>query len=457
MHVDTLITGATILTMDAERRIITDGAIAFTGDRIVAIGKRTDIEPTVEAAEIIDGRRFVITPGFINSHIHVTETLIKNFAPENTEFGEGVWKWGVPLYEVHSAADQCISAQLTAATMLRTGTTCFLEAGTIMALDPVFETLDATGLRGRVGDWALDRAFSPDQDQAAMTDAALRMLDGQMARHPGDAGQRMSAWPFLIGHSTNTETMWRHAKQLADRYGAGITAHMSPARNDPDWYLANTGKRPVQWLSDIGVLGSNVALTHMVHVDDDEVALLAESGTAVIHCPGAAMKGGYGASAVGKFPEMAAAGVPLLIGSDGGSFGDMMKVMTQMAGLFKDARIDNGVFLTYQVLEMATVNPAKFMGLSDQIGSLEIGKKADLVLHDTDRPEWRPINNVAAQLVWSADGRGVHSVWVDGKRLVDNYRCTTIDEEKLYSEAQVAAEAIIGRSGLPRMSPWPVI
>jgi cytosine/adenosine deaminase-related metal-dependent hydrolase len=97
------------------------------------------------------------------------------------------------------------------------------------------------------------------------------------------------------------------------------------------------------------------------------------------------------------------------------------------------------------------------MGLSDQIGSLEVGKKADLVLHDTDRPEWQPINNVAAQLVWSADGRGVHSVWVDGKRLVDNFRCTTIDEEKLYVDAQVAADAIIGRSGLPRISPWPVI
>src|SRR6266849_3331715 len=102
MKVDTLITGATILTMDAERRIITDGAIAFTGDRIVAVGKRADIEPTVEAAETIDGRRFVITPGFINSHVHLTETLLKGFKPEDTEFGESVWRWTVPLYEAHT-------------------------------------------------------------------------------------------------------------------------------------------------------------------------------------------------------------------------------------------------------------------------------------------------------------------------------------------------------------------
>jgi 5-methylthioadenosine/S-adenosylhomocysteine deaminase len=194
-----------------------------------------------------------------------------------------------------------------------------------------------------------------------------------------------------------------------------------------------------------------------VHVDAAEVALLAETGTGVIHCPGAAMKGGYGASAVGLFPEMAAAGVPLMVGTDGSDNADMMKVMSLMAGLFKDARVDNAIFSAYQVLEMATVNGAKFMGMADQIGSLEVGKKADLVLHDTDRPEWRPILNVASQLVWSADGRGVHSVWVDGRRAVDNYRCTTIDEEKVYAEAQAAAEAITGRSGLPKISAWPVI
>jgi cytosine/adenosine deaminase-related metal-dependent hydrolase len=103
------------------------------------------------------------------------------------------------------------------------------------------------------------------------------------------------------------------------------------------------------------------------------------------------------------------------------------------------------------------VNGAKFMGLADQIGSLEVGKKADLVLHDADRPEWRPLLNPVLTLVWSADGRGVHSVWIDGERVVDNYRCTTIDEDKLYAEAQAGAEAIVARSGLPSLSAWPVL
>jgi 5-methylthioadenosine/S-adenosylhomocysteine deaminase len=456
MIVDTLIAGATIVTMDAERRVITDGAVAILGDRIVAVGKRADVAATVQATETIDGRRFVITPGFVNSHVHVTETLIKGFLPENLDFAEGVWRWVVPLYESHSPEEQCIGARLAALSMLRTGTTTFLEAGTIIAMDPVFEALSETGIRGRVGEWALDRAFSPDQDQAAMTDKALRLLENEMIRYPGDDGQRLAAWPLLIGHSTNTDALWRGAKQLADQYGAGISAHMSPAQSDPDWYIANTGKRPIQHLAEIGVLGPNVSLTHMVHVDSDEAAILAETGTNVIHCPGAALKGGYGATAVGRFPEMAEAGVTLLLGTDGGDQADMMKSISLVAGLFKDARRDASLFPAHRALEMATVNGAKALGMSDKIGSLEVGKKADLVLHDTDRPEWRPLSNVISQLVWSADGRAVHSVWVDGRRVVDNYRSTTIDEDKLYAEAQAAADAITGRSGLPRISAWPV-
>jgi cytosine/adenosine deaminase-related metal-dependent hydrolase len=339
--------------------------------------------------------------------------------------------------------------------MLRSGTTCFLEAGTIIDLDIGFEALFDTGIRGRVGQWVLDRAFTADQDQTALTDAAIRILESELARYPA-AGQRLAAWPVLIGHNTNTDPLWQAAKQLADAHGVGVSAHMSPAKVDPDWYLANTGRRPVEHLADLGVLGPNVCLTHMVYVDAAEIALLAETGTNVTHCPGAVLKGGLGDCPHGLFPEMAAAGINLMLGTDGADHADLMRQAALMAGLFKDARQDRSIFPAHQALEMMTVNGARALGLSDQIGSLEVGKKADLVLHDTDRPEWRPILNVAAQLVWSADGRGVHSVWVDGRRVVDDYRCTMIDEGPLYAEAQVAAESITKRSGLPLICPWPI-
>ena len=133
-----------------------------------------------------------------------------------------------------------------------------------------------------------------------------------------------------------------------------------------------------------------------------------------------------------------------------------MRATYLVAGLFKDARMDPQMFPAEKAYEMATLGGAKAMRLDDQIGSLEPGKKADVVLHDTDRPEWRPLLNVVNQLVWSADGRGVHTVLVDGQVVVEDCRCTTIDEDKLWADAQQMGEAITARSGLPDKAKWPV-
>jgi 5-methylthioadenosine/S-adenosylhomocysteine deaminase len=212
--------------------------------------------------------------------------------------------------------------------------------------------------------------------------------------------------------------------------------------------------------ADIDVLGDNLVITHLVHVSDREIALLAETGTNVAHCPTTALKVGYGITQVGKFPEMAAQGINVTIGTDGNNgsnYSDLMRATYLVAGLFKDARRDPKIFPAEQAFAMATLGGARAIGLEKEIGSLEVSKKADFVFHDTNRPEWRPLLNVANQLVWAADGRGVHSVWVDGVRVVNNYRSTKIDEEKFYAEVQAAGEAIIRRSGLPNRAKWPTV
>jgi cytosine/adenosine deaminase-related metal-dependent hydrolase len=455
---DTLISGALIVTMDAERRVIGDGAVAILGDRIVAIGKRETIASQVDAHQTVDGRRFVVTPGLINTHVHVTgDPLIRGFIPEDLDFMEVVFGWATRLHQAQTPDDQRLAAQLAAVEMLQSGTTCFLEAGTILALDEVADSLRQTGIRGLISEWVMDRAFDPADDQTALTDRALRTLEDEIVRHPLRDDTLIAAWPSLVGHQTNTNTTWRFAKQLADQHGLGVSAHMSPSALDAEWYLANTGRRPVEHLAKLGVLGSNVSLTHAAHLDAHEVALLAASGASVAHCPMAALKGGYGVTAVGLFPEMAASGVNLTLGTDAGVSGDLMRCMSLAAGLFRDARQDNRLFPPAKILEMATLNAARTLQMSDRIGSLEMGKKADLVMHDTDRPEWRPLLNVIAQLVWSADGRGVHSVWVDGRRVVEDYRVTTVDEHRLYAEVQIAAKALIARAGLPDRQVWPVL
>lgn len=454
--IDTLISGCLIVTVDATRRVIHDGAIAITGDRIVAVGKRAEIEAEYRARDRIDARRFVATPGFVNGHVHITETLIKGFQPEALPFDEGLRRWTIPLYEGQTPEEQALGARLAVLSMLRTGTTAFIEAGTMIAFDTATEAIADTGIRGRVGVWALDRAFAPDVDQTALTDASLLTLDDALARWPVSDDALVAAWPILIGHNMNTDSLWRGAKAIADAHGAGISAHMSPVPDDAAWFLAHTGHRPVEHLAELGVLGPMLNLVHMVHVDAAEVALVAESGTNVTHCPMAALKGAYGTSRKGRFPEMTAAGVNLLLGTDGSDHADLMRVATLMAGLFKDARRDAAVFPAAQAIEMMTVNGARAIGLADQVGSVAAGMKADIVLHDTDRPEWRPLYNPLNQLVWSADGRGVHSVWVNGVRVVNDYRCTTIDEDKLLADAQQAGAAVIARSGLPSLCDWPV-
>lgn len=450
-RVDTLISGAVIVTQDEERRIIRDGALAIRGDRIAALGKRSELEDKVDATSVIDGRRFVITPGFIDAHIHITgDPLTRGYVPDDISdaFGDTLRRWVIPRYLAHTPADERLSARLAAVEMLRAGTTCFLEAGTIRYLDEVFEGLVEAGIRGRIGAWVEGRAFSPEDDEAALTGKAIHLLEQEVARFPADSGARIAAWPILIGHSTNTDEVWKAAKALADANNLGVSAHLSPYRADPAWYLDNLGRRPVAHLAEIGVLGDNLCLTHLVHIDDHEAALLAESRTNAILCPFAALKGAFGISALGRAPEMAQAGMNIALGTDGyGS--DLMQKMALAAALFKDARQDTKIFPAGQALDMATLNGARALQLQDEIGSIAVGKKADFVLHDTDRPEWRPVLNVLQQLVWCADGRGVHSVWVDGVRVVENYRHTQVDEDELYAAAQVAGEAIIKRSGIP--------
>ncbi|HEY0269550.1 MAG TPA: amidohydrolase family protein [Sphingomonas sp.] len=459
--VDLLIRNCWIVTMDAGRRIFRDGALAVTGDRIHAIGPSAEIEAAVAARETIDGSRFVLTPGFVNCHVHITgEPITRGYVPDDTDWRTNVFDWLIPTYQAQTPQEERLSAQFAALEMLRTGTTCFVEAGTILDLAAVHDGLAEIGIRGRIGQWTQDRAFAPDEDQAALTARAIATIERELDLYPTDGDPLLAAWPCLVGHMTATDDLWRAATTLAKERGTGVTAHMSADPADPDFFLAATGVRPVAHLDRIGALGPHLSLTHAIFLDDEEVGLLAASGTNVTHCPMTAMKGAYGASSAGKFPEMAAAGVNLQLGTDGnnnGNAADMMRAMFVTAGIHKDARRDASLFSAYRTLECGTINGAKGARLDHLIGSLEPGKKADFVAHDRDRPEWVPLLNVVNQLVWSADGRGVHSVWVDGRRVVSGYRSTMVDEARLFAQIEAAAPAIIARAGKTVPSDWPVL
>lgn len=458
--IDTLIDGAVVVTMDAGRTVYRDGAIAITGSRITAIGSAQEIRQGVAPRTVIDGTGFVATPGMVNTHIHITgEPLTRGFVPDDTPFEENVFVWLCPLYAAHRESDERLSAQLAAAEMLKSGTTTFLEAGTVRFVDAVVDGLEEIGIRGRIGQWVWDLPPEPTAYQRT-TDRALTALEKVLDDHAGDADSLIRSWSMIVGHTTCTDELWRGAKAAADRHGTGMSFHMSPAAMDPEAFTARFGQRPMEHLAELGILDRNVVIAHCVHVNDAEVNLLAHHHCSVAHCPTTALKVAYGITQIGRMPEMVDAGVNVCIGTDGNNasnYSDMMRATYLVAGLFKDARRDATMFPAEEAYEMATLGGSRALLLEDDIGSLEVGKRADIVLHDRARPEWTPLHNVANQLVYSADGRGVHSVFVDGRRLVDNYRLTTVDERALYAAAQTAGEAVVRRSGLPDKSKWRMV
>ena len=459
-RIDTLVKGWQVVTMNKTRDIVREGAVAVRDGLIVEVGKASELGERYEADQTLGGEKFVVTPGLVNSHIHITgEPLTRGYVPDDTPFEENVFQWLCPLYSVHTAEEERLSAQLAAVEMLKSGTTTFLEAGTIRFLDEVFDGLAEVGIRGRLGRWVWDLPPEPDVYKQN-TDEAIGFLQYQLETLKSVADGRLGAWAILVGHTTCSDPLWRATRDLASEHGTGMSFHMSPAKSDPEGFVAEFGRRPMIHLGELGVLDDDVVVTHCVQVDDRELAVMAEAGVHVAHCPTTALKVSYGVTQVGKMPEMVMSGINVAIGTDGNNasnYSDLMRATYLVAGLFKDARQDPQMFPAETAYEMATLGGARAMQMASEIGSLEVGKKADLVLHDTDRPEWRPLLNVMNQLVWSADGRGVHTVLVNGRTVVEGGRVTALDEEQFYARCQDAGEAVVARSGLPDKAKFPVL
>ena len=248
--IDLLIIGCQVVTMNAEREIIRHGAVAVDGDRIVAVGKAADLRKRYTPRRVVGGERFVVTPGMVNTHIHITgEPLTRGYVPDDTPFAENVFEWLCPLYAVFNAAEERVSGQLAAVEMLRSGTTTFLEAGTIRFLDEVIDGLVEVGIRARVGQWVWDLPPEPSVYRQS-TDAAIAHLQSQLVNHRSHANGRIAAWSTLVGHTTCSDPLWKAAKALADEHGVGMSFHMSPAQLDPDWFIAEFGQRPMAHLAE---------------------------------------------------------------------------------------------------------------------------------------------------------------------------------------------------------------
>jgi cytosine/adenosine deaminase-related metal-dependent hydrolase len=459
-EVDLLVEGGLIVTLDPERRVLADGAIAIAGDRIADIGPTREIVARFRGRQTIDARRRLVRPGYVDGHVHTTaQMLARGFFPDWV--GQATWvrDWATYLYAALEPHEEHVAALLACAEMLRNGTTTFCEGGTVRDLGQVIPAIEQAGLRGVLGRWTWDLVPSPAALHQSADDA-LAATEEMVDRYDGAAGGRVRTMAAVIGADTTSEPLLRGLKELADRRGLMLNFHESAWAGNVEDALRKWGVRPIEHLARSGILGPNLRLVHMIHVTDAEIELLRDADTRVVHCPTTALRLAYGASVASRFPEMLSAGLTVALGTDSVNASnhlDLGKSIYLAAGLLKDGRQDPSMMPAETVLEMATLHGARSIGWEDEIGSLEVGKKADIVLLDRDRPEMGPIVNVANTLVYATDGRSVDTVLVDGRVVVEGGRVVTIDDRELYREVERLAPGLVARSGLPLQRRWPVV
>ena len=455
---DLLLRHGRVITMDAERRILTDGTIAVRDGRIVAIGPDRDVgvAHATSAAQARDLRGAVVHPGFVDGHNHTNSRAARGLFPKDSTDWSPV---EIATLEGMTPELEYASAVLSCMEMVANGTTIYADTGGSMFLDETVRAIETVGMRGLPGWFVVD---APDAFPSlrVSTEEGLRRLVDQIDRYPFHGTSRVRSAVLLSGMLTDTEALVIAAKRLADERDVPLIMHKSWDAAEVEVSLRQFGRRPVERLADIGVLGPNVTLAHAIHLDDAEVALVAQHGTSLVHCPAASMLRGVGAVRVGRFPEALAAGVTVALGSDGGRGGrhDVSRSMGLVALANREVRGEFPVITSEQALEMATLHGARALGLADRIGALEVGKRADLVVHGLDRTESHPnFHDPVDALVYVMQGSSVESVYVDGEAIFEGRRFTRFDAAVALAEVDRLASEFERRVGIGRFSAWPLV
>lgn len=453
-----------LITVDPVDSVLRDAAMVITEDRIADLGTTETVNARHQRAsfdQVIDGSQQGMCPGFVDSHVHLSETLSRAVFPDDLDTRTWVFLWAKPFYAHVNSEDEHISALLSCSEMLRSGTTCLLDMGAQNDPGGIVRAMQQAGIRGITGRHAADNrpakpppGWSEEMMQHhffAGPEAALEALGETAARWNNSADGRIRCWINIEGKEPCTLALHVGARALAEKMGVGTTYHLATSIQEARISETKYGKWPIQRIADAGGLGPNLVIAHGVAVTDAEQQLLREHGTKIAFCPGTSLKLGKGATAFGRYPELHQAGVTLSLGTDGVSASGNLSLMRQMyvvAGLFKDSRNDPAVFGARQALRMATINGARALLWDNDIGSLEIGKKADFVLFNLNHIEWTPYADPVQALVWSASPASIEQTWVDGRALFSGGKVHTIDEPVLFVDARRRAAEITQRAGL---------
>jgi cytosine/adenosine deaminase-related metal-dependent hydrolase len=446
-----------VVTLDGTRRIVAGGSILVEGPWIRRVGKAAELAD-VPADRTIDARHLLVTPGFVNGHMHISYAhAVRGIFPDDL---------GSPLPYVFrlqmamTEDEEYHTTLLGLVELLKGGTVAFVDPGSTKFPDACLQAYSDAGIRVILGDGVSDQE-APFPLPRYGTEEAIRRTEAFLRTWNGRLDGRLRAWAMPFSPETCSADLLRGVKRAADEHGTGLTLHHGSGPDARRESVARHGLDPTQYLESVGVLGPNVLLAHAPGLDEAEIECLARTGTAVAVCPVMNAKRGGGTAQHGRMPELLAKGVRVALGSDSPNNSnhlDPVRTMNMAALQYKDARQDTRQIPAERALEMATLLGARALGLGEEIGSIEPGKRADLVLFDTQRPEWQALFNPVNNLVYNADGRSVHTVVVDGRVVVDAYRQAFVDEARLFSRVQEIGERLLARTGvdLPR-SRWPIV
>lgn len=435
-----LIKNGTLVTMDAANRIV-------RGDLLLAHGRIAEIGATdLNAEVVIDASGCAVIPGFVQTHIHLCQTLFRG-AADDLALIDWLKKRVWPMEAAHTARSIAASARLGIAELIKGGTTCALTMETVSHTEEVFRVVEETGFRATVGKCMMDKG---DEVPEALQEQTARSIEESVAlleRWHGQADGRIRycfAPRFAI---SCTRELLEKVAALARARGVMIHTHASENRTECALVEAQTGLRNINYLDSVGVSGSHVALAHCVHLTNDEIRILKSTNTNVAHCPSSNLKLGSGIAPIAKLLEE---GVSVSLGADGAACNNRLDMFTEMrtAALLQKALHGPEVLPAQRVLRLATIEGARALGLESEIGSLEVGKRADVAVVRLSNLHTSPEAEVVSSLVYAAEASDVESVVIDGRVVMKERKLFTIDEAETVAEANAEAETLMLKAGL---------
>jgi len=425
---DLLVVHGTVVTMDAQRRIIDDGAVAIRGDSIAAVGKSAEIESQYEAPKIIDAHAAIVMPGLINGHTHAGMSLFRGIA-DDLSLDEWLNKYIFPAEARNVTEDFVVRAsRLSLLEMLRGGTTTYCDM--YYFEDTVARVTKEAGMRGVLAETIIDFPAPDNKTTQQAFDYTQKFLD----HWKGDPLITAAVGPHSI--YTLSEKTLQDSAALARRNHAPIAIHIAEAPFELQQSREKHGVTPVAYLERIGLLGPEVIGAHCIWIDAADIAILTHFGVGCTHNPSSNMK-----TAAGVMPvvDMLAAGLAVGLATDGAASNnneDMFEEMDLAAKLQKVARRDPRVLPAQEVVEMATIGGARALHLEKQIGSLEVGKKADLIIVDTGAPHATPMYNAYSSLVYAQKAADVRTVVINGRIVMEDRHMLTLNEPEILAKAE---------------------